>query len=515
MSASAVERKRSTKDHPRRREFSTCYFLPKRLSKRKIQVCQVMFLNVLDIHKDRVRRVAKVCFDGNIPKEGRGGDRVSAKYTDKKGNIREFLDGLPAKESHYNRRKSKRVYLDCSLTMRKLFNFYIEQCATEFKTTKFDMFRNIFINEYNIGFSSPATDCCAQCMRLKHLTKKEQDEEAKRKYSLELMMHRKSANAFYESIRATVENSYSFCFDLQQVQPLPRTPINDSFYSHQVSFYNFCCVDINAKSPTFYVWTEDQAGRGAEEIGSALYDHLNNLSLTDEINTLRLFCDGCGGQNRNSYIIHTLYYWLKFKSPPSVREILITYPVRGHSFLPADRVFGRLEKDLRKHPVLSSKEDYEAIYEKHGKVRSLYSDNGWKIFHIKAMEEKLKKIIGIADMKIISLKKGSKNDVSVCGFQHFRFRTGGEKYTTLIKPKTRGLLQTDLREKVACQRGIPEKKKKSLGNLLAKQFGENWRNDEDLIWYKDLLSSPPTINNGDDEEADPCDCLAEENAVHI
>nr|CAI5865129.1 unnamed protein product [Callosobruchus analis] len=333
-----------------------------------------MFLNVLDIHNDGVRHIAQVCFDGNIPTEGRGGDRVSGKYTDKKEDIRNFLKGLPAKESHYNRRKSKRVYLECSLTMRKLFNIYIDQCSTEFKTTKFDMFRNIFINKYNIGFSSPATDCCAQCMRLKHLTKKEHDEDAKKQYCLELMMHKKSANAFYELMRNTVENSYTFCFDLQQVQPLPRTPVRDAFYSHQDY-----CVDIKATKSTFYVWTEDQAGGGAEEIGSALYNHLNNLSLTDEIHTLRLVCDGCGGQNRNSYIIHILYYWLKFKSPPSVREIIITYPVCGYSFLPADRVFSRLEKDIRKHPVLSPKKDYEAIYEKHGNIRSLDSDNGWKI----------------------------------------------------------------------------------------------------------------------------------------
>lgn len=516
LSATAAERKRSIKNQPRKREFAVAYFIPKRLSKKKIQVCQAMFLRVLNICKDRVRRVAKVCFEGKIPKELRGGDRISKKHTHTKQNIRQFLDGLPAKESHYNRRKSKRVYLDCSLTMRKLFNLYIEQCAPELKTTKFDMFRNIFINEYNIGFSSPASDCCAQCMRLKYLKNKERDEDANKKIALELTMHKKSANAFYESMRSLSENSYTFCFDLQQVQPLPRTPINDSFYSHQVSLYNFCCVDIKAKSPTFYIWTEDQAGRGAEEIGSALFHHLNSLTLTD-IHTLRLFCDGCGGQNRNSYIIHTLYYWLKFKAPTAVTEIIITYPVRGHSFLPADRVFGRVEKDLRKHPVLILKSDYETIYKSHGVVRSLDSgeENSWKIYNIKALEEKLKKMNGISDMKVISLKKATTGNVSVCGFQHFRFRTGTEKYTTLSKPQSRGILQSDWKVRVLeSQRGIPEKKKKSLGNLLTKQFGNDWKNDKNLAWYNDLLHRQP-INNMEDETAEPCDCLSEENAVHI
>lgn len=51
--------------------------------------------------------------------------------------------------------------------------------------------------------------------------------------------------------------------------------------------------------------------------------------------------------NKNSHLIHALCYWLKVKSPPALEEIQVTYPVRGHSFLPADRAFGRVEKSLR------------------------------------------------------------------------------------------------------------------------------------------------------------------------
>lgn len=152
------------------------------------------------------------------------------------------------------------------------------------------------------------------------------------------------------------------------------------------------------------MWSKDQGGRGAEEIGSALFHHLNNLTLT-VIHTLRLFCDGCGAQ----HIIHTLCYWLKFKAPTSITDILIKYPVHGHSFLPADRVFVRVEKDLRKDPVLPLKSDYETIYKRHGIVRTLDTgeENSWKIYNIKALEEKLKKMNGIAGMKVISLRKAT------------------------------------------------------------------------------------------------------------
>lgn len=44
------------------------------------------------------------------------------------------------------------------------------------------------------------------------------------------------------------------------------------------------------------------------------------------------------------------------------KTIQITFPVRGHSFLPADRVFGQVEKLLRKQPTIIHKTDYIDVY---------------------------------------------------------------------------------------------------------------------------------------------------------
>ncbi|KAK9709760.1 hypothetical protein QE152_g26442 [Popillia japonica] len=123
----APERRRSTAGNPKKRTFRVQYFLPKRLTKKKHQVCQAMFLMALNISKDRVNHVAKFSFDGVVPKETRGGERLSQKYENKKQKVREFLDKLPAKESQYNRHKYKRIYLDSSLSERKLFTLYQER----------------------------------------------------------------------------------------------------------------------------------------------------------------------------------------------------------------------------------------------------------------------------------------------------------------------------------------------------------------------------------------------------
>lgn len=44
---------------------------------------------------------------------------------------------------------------------------------------------------------------------------------------------------------------------------------------------------------------------------------------------LRLFCDGCGVQNKNLHIIHCLMFWLVNESPENIKEIYLTFPVRA------------------------------------------------------------------------------------------------------------------------------------------------------------------------------------------
>nr|CAI5839159.1 unnamed protein product [Callosobruchus analis] len=114
----------------------------------------------------------------------------------------------------------------------------------------------------------------------------------------------------------------------QRVQQWPRTNINDAFYSHQISFYCLCYVSTDSKNPIFYTLTENQTGRGSAGIASALINFLEPQAYDDLI-----------------------------------------FPVRGHSFLPAERCIERVEKLLRKHPTLISTKEYKNIYEELGEVR--------------------------------------------------------------------------------------------------------------------------------------------------
>lgn len=515
MTVYAPERKRPVKTLPKKRAFSVAYYLSKKIDKKSKRVCQSFFISALGISKNRLNTVAKVIDAGNGPKEKRGGDKISHKSEEKKIKIRDFVGKLKGRESHYNRHKSKRIYLSADLSIAKLCRQFNEQHPDD--KTSLSMFTRVFVNDFNVGFSSPASDVCGMCTRLKRMKKIEKDPNKKQDLQMELRVHQKRANTFYELMREKFEKSLTLCFDLQQVHPLPRTPISDAFYAHQINFYVFCCVDPASKFPYFYTWSEDQAGRGSVEIGSALLSHLNSLSF-DGTETLRLFCDGCGGQNKNTHIVHALYYWLRFKSPPQLENVIITYPVRGHSFLPADRVFGRVEKLLRKTSTIISKEEYERLYSQVGTVKALGRD--WKIFDIKGLQNCLAKVKGISDYKQILLTKGTNgNTVKAKYYENFRFETGRETWNKLLK---RGKTDKDLvLKEVNLGRDVPDKKKASIRHLMAQQFGQNWEQDEDLCWYKDILSHNAgdrhvsVIEEQDEDDEEACICLEEEVAVHV
>ena len=57
------------------------------------------------------------------------------------------------------------------------------------------------------------------------------------------------------------------------------------------------------------------------------------------------------------------------------------FPIRGHSFLPADRVFARVEQEIRKKETIFLPAEYIEILEKHGVVHEYGKD--WQCFDFK------------------------------------------------------------------------------------------------------------------------------------
>ena len=124
---------------------------------------------------------------------------------------------------------------------------------------------------------------------------------------------------------------------------LRKVEDKSTYYSRQLHLFNFTVVRIvptkklGNTNVTPYVWTEDERSRGSSEIASAMYGTLTSLDL-EGVNTIRLFSNGCGEQNKNIIMIGMATAWLN-QAPSHVTKITLHFPVTDHSFLPPDFVF--------------------------------------------------------------------------------------------------------------------------------------------------------------------------------
>lgn len=507
----SVERLPSRKPHG----FSTSYNFP--TTQGKIKVCKKFFLHLTKFSVERIRHVLKVLTSDSHFGEKRGGDRLSYKSTDKKNSVRQYIGSLKAEESHYNRLKSKRLYLQSGISIRKLHEAYNNSASPSLKVSA-TMFRNIFCGEFNIGFKSPASDICGFCTMLNNKIKSSVPPE-KTNYMLKKRVHKVRAQAFYDLLKETNDYELTICFDMQQVQPLPRTPIQEAFYKRQLGFYNICITDVKTSHPVFFVWTEEQAGRGSTEVGSALINYLQSIDLSQIIH-LRLFSDGCGGQNKNNHVLHAIMHFMATQDIHALKKISLTFPVRGHSYLPADRCFGRVEKLLRKKPTIITKEEYFEELGKVGEVKQL--GEHWTLKNVKGLQTYLQKLDKISDQKRIFIEKEvSKRGriiISVKANEFFRFEPDLAK-NHLLK---RGwnwdkILKIPLGE-IPLIHPISSAKKKDVDELLSLLYDQNWKEDETLSWYKNIVvgeNIPTVLEQEHENEDEACCCLEDDEAMHI
>ncbi|KAJ8704984.1 hypothetical protein PYW08_012304 [Mythimna loreyi] len=222
-------------------------------------------------------------------------------------------------------------------------------------------FRAIFNRDFNLGFGNPRTDVCSKCIELDGKIKTEKDQEKKKDLMIEKRVHKLRAKAFFRLLQEKSEDMITFSFDCQKNNPLPKVPDQSAYYSRQIYLYNFTIVQgsskdhLNKDTTYAYLWTENEFPKTSNQIASAVYDRLNKTNF-DGVSTVRLVADGCGGQNKNSILLCMLSRWLLDNL--SLKKIEVVFPITGHSFMPPDRVFGNIEKVLKKQEVIIRPEDY-------------------------------------------------------------------------------------------------------------------------------------------------------------
>ena len=299
------------------------------------------------------------------------------------------------------------------------------------------------MTSFNLGFGNPRTDVCSTCVKLKFTISATEDSEKKKDLVTELLVHKMRAKKFYSQLKEEHDDSVlTVCFDLMQNQPLPRSPIGDAYYSRQLwQFFLGVLVHQPGKQDkddvSFYTWGEHEQGRGANSVASAL-THFIEDRLTiphHNIKLIRLFSDSCVGQNKNFAVLLALHmlaakYIVKFKH---------YFPVRGHSFMPPDRAFGRVEKLLRRKETILMPCEYFAVFSEVGNV--LRCGDDWKVFDFKALAKTVVKNqpgFRITDAKVLEVVPESsqmtvKNFYASAGCQHSILKRGSRLSSLVVK----------------------------------------------------------------------------------
>ena len=131
--------------------------------------------------------------------------------------------------------------------------------------------------------------------------------------------------------------------DFQKNMPLPLTGVSQEYYKRQLWIHNFCiheCVDEKA---TMFLYAEHFPGQSPNDVLSCLHYYIKTLPT--EITKIVLFADNCFSQNQNRYVIA---YFHASVHNSKIEKVTINYPLPGHSRMPCDRDFGRIEKKKRK-----------------------------------------------------------------------------------------------------------------------------------------------------------------------
>lgn len=302
-----------------------------------------MFLNTLAISEKSVRTaIDKLKDTGVVENDRRGGRQGVYVFEDaeKRAKIQRHLNRFPRVESHYCRKDSSKEYLHPDLTLRKMYNSFLQEYKTK---VSFTLYRSIF-KEMNLSIHRPKKDLCGLCVAYREGTT-EIKEKLQDKYARHI-----SEKDEVRNIKTSCKNECSdtvrcASFDLQQVIYLPQSNESALFYKRRLANYNFTIYDLSSKKCVCNLWHEAISNRGASEISTAVFNFLTHYDAQG-VKKVYLFSDGCQGQNKNSVMASMLLYFMM--NSESVEEISLRFFCPSHGQSEGDSVHSAVSYAMSK-----------------------------------------------------------------------------------------------------------------------------------------------------------------------
>lgn len=337
--------------NPDKQKFRTKtykYFLT--IDGKRQPICRGCLLKILDESDNFIKTVAlkkRSSIAGIDTDDMRGRHIPKHKISDaKREEIKTHILSFPTYESHYSRKKTSKKYLPSHLTLQKMYELYKE--AHE-NPTSIKIYSQEF-HKLKLSFKKPHVDTCFTCDKFLMKIKLSQDEQIKTELISQHEDHKILADQAYDEKKLDTQLSkndntvQTYTFDLQQCLPTPSLRSSVAFYKRQLWTYNLTVHDNKTGKAVCYIWYETIAARGANQIASCLYKHLQTF-LPPTTKHVIFYSDTCSGQNRNSHV-SSMFTWAL--QHIAVDKIDHKFMIPGHSHLEVDTDHGIIEKKKKR-----------------------------------------------------------------------------------------------------------------------------------------------------------------------
>ena len=123
-----------------------------------------------------------------------------------------------------------------------------------------------------------------------------------------------------------------------------------------MSVYNFTVYDVLKHKAYCYLWSENDAKKGSNEVASCLL-HFIELKIAEGISKFSSYSDNCGGQNRNRFVF-AMFVFVCAKYNIDIKH---TFLEAGHTQNESDSVHSMIERYSSKRKIFTLDEWREII----------------------------------------------------------------------------------------------------------------------------------------------------------
>ncbi|KAK7089570.1 hypothetical protein V1264_024516 [Littorina saxatilis] len=317
------------------------------------RVCKKFFLSTLAKGETYVDHALENTCGGVFCATGRRGKAPPHnKFSEESVNqATEHISSFPVVESHYTRKDTQRMYLPSNLTIKKMYDLYLERCQQqEQRPVSQKKYRQIFNENFNYSFHTPKKDQCAICVihdsKLKQGTA---SDEEKQRFKEHIDRKNRARDEKDGDKREATANpsKHVVTIDLQAVLQAPCGLVSQLYYKRKLSVYNFTVYSLADKKGTCFTWDESEGKRGSCEIATCLYIYLS--SLPKSVEEVTIFSDCCSGQNRNQYLAAAMVHAVNNIS--NIKVIRHKYLETGHTQMECDSMHSAITFAKKHTPI--------------------------------------------------------------------------------------------------------------------------------------------------------------------